>query len=88
MTAYHNPDNAGPIVRRPIDFPITASCDTAWNQTGVCSDASNTEMQCLRPLCHSGAPYCFNSTQNFNKTIENTIGLGFQALFDFKYNDI
>jgi hypothetical protein len=22
---------------------------------GVCNDTSSTEMQCLRPLCHSGA---------------------------------
>ena len=28
-------------------LPITASCDTAWNRTWVCSDASSTEMQCL-----------------------------------------
>ena len=34
-----------------MGLPITAACDTAWNQTRVCSDASNTEMQCL-----SGAP--------------------------------
>ena len=37
MLAYHrpNPDDAGPIVRRPMGLPITASCDTAWNQTRV-----------------------------------------------------
>ena len=28
-----NPYDAGPIVRRPMGLPITASCDTAWNQT-------------------------------------------------------
>ena len=27
----------------------------AWNRTRVCSDASSPEMQCLRPLRHSGA---------------------------------
>jgi hypothetical protein len=32
-----------------------AGCDTAWNRTRVCSDASSTEMQCLRPLHHPGA---------------------------------
>jgi hypothetical protein len=26
-----NPDNAGPIVRRSMGLPITASCNTAWN---------------------------------------------------------
>ena len=25
-----NPDDAGPIVRRPMGLPITAGCDTAW----------------------------------------------------------
>uniref|UniRef100_A0A4W5R601 Uncharacterized protein n=1 Tax=Hucho hucho TaxID=62062 RepID=A0A4W5R601_9TELE len=29
-------------------LPITAGCDTAWNRTRVCSDASSTEMQYLR----------------------------------------
>jgi hypothetical protein len=38
-------------------LPITAVCDTAWNWTKVCSDASSTEMQCLRPLHHSGAQH-------------------------------
>ena len=33
---------------------ITAGCDTAWNQTRVCSDTFSTVMQCLRPLRHSG----------------------------------
>jgi hypothetical protein len=30
-----NPDDAGPIVKRPMGLPITAGCDTAWNQTRV-----------------------------------------------------
>jgi hypothetical protein len=25
-----NPDDTGPIVRRPIGLPITAGCDAAW----------------------------------------------------------
>ena len=50
MTAYPGPNPDRPIVRRPMGLPITASCDTAWNQTRVC-----TEMQCLRPLHHPGA---------------------------------
>ena len=50
-----NPDGAGQIVRYPMGLPITAGCDTAWNQTRVGSDASSTEMQCLRPLRYSGA---------------------------------
>uniref|UniRef100_A0A674BYQ5 Nfe2 like bZIP transcription factor 2a n=2 Tax=Salmo trutta TaxID=8032 RepID=A0A674BYQ5_SALTR len=37
-----------------MGLPITDGYDTAWNQTKVCSDASSTEMQCLRPLRHSG----------------------------------
>jgi hypothetical protein len=28
-------------------------CDTARDQTMVCSDASSTEMQCFRPLRHT-----------------------------------
>jgi hypothetical protein len=47
-----NRDDAGPIVRRPMGLPITARCDTAWIRTRDCSDASCTEMQCLRSLCH------------------------------------
>ena len=50
-----NPDEAGPIVHRPMGLPITAGCDTAWNQTRVCRDYSSTEVQCLTPLRHSGA---------------------------------
>ena len=48
-----NPDDVVPIVRRLMGLPITASCDTAWNWTRVCRDASNTEMPYLRPLRHS-----------------------------------
>ena len=33
-----NPDDAGPIVRRLMGLPVTASCDTAWDRTRVCSD--------------------------------------------------
>jgi hypothetical protein len=50
-----NPYDSGPIVHHSMGLPITASCDTAWNSTRVCSDTSGTEMQCLRPLRHSGA---------------------------------
>ena len=51
-----NPDDVGPIVRRHVGLPITAGCDTAWIRTRVSVvDASSTEMQCLRPLRHSGA---------------------------------
>uniref|UniRef100_A0A8C7FFT9 Arf-GAP with GTPase, ANK repeat and PH domain-containing protein 3 n=2 Tax=Oncorhynchus kisutch TaxID=8019 RepID=A0A8C7FFT9_ONCKI len=48
-----NTDDAGPIVHRPMGLPISDGCDTARDRTRVCSDASNTEMQCLRPLRHS-----------------------------------
>ena len=40
---------------RRLKAVITAGCDTAWNLTWVCSDASSIEMQCLRLLLHSGA---------------------------------
>jgi hypothetical protein len=36
-------------------LPITAGCDAAWIWTSYCSDASFTEIQCLRPLPHSRA---------------------------------
>jgi hypothetical protein len=56
MTAYPGQTltrtTLGPNVRCPMGLPITAGCDTAWNQTRVCSDASSTEMQCLGPLRH------------------------------------
>ena len=41
-----NPDNAGPIVCRPMGLPITARCDTAWNRTRDCSAMSCTERHC------------------------------------------
>ena len=53
MTAY--PGQRRPIARSPMGLPIMAGCDSAWNRTRVCSDASSTELQCLRPLLHSGA---------------------------------
>ena len=28
-----NPDNAAPIVRRPMGLPVAAGCDRAWTQT-------------------------------------------------------
>jgi hypothetical protein len=44
------------VWRRPGTIPtVKFSCDTAWNRTRVCSDASSIEMQCLRPLSRSGA---------------------------------
>uniref|UniRef100_A0A8C7SPJ6 Synaptic Ras GTPase activating protein 1b n=1 Tax=Oncorhynchus mykiss TaxID=8022 RepID=A0A8C7SPJ6_ONCMY len=49
-----NQDHAVPNVHRPMGLPITAGCDTAWEQTRVCSDASSLAMQCLRLLRHSG----------------------------------
>ena len=49
------PDDTGPILRRPMGLPITAGCDTAWDWTRVCSEASSTEMQCFRTLLHLGA---------------------------------
>ena len=37
-----------------MGLPITSGCDTARDRTWICSDASSTVMQCLRPLRHSG----------------------------------
>jgi hypothetical protein len=54
---WPNLDSAGPVVHRPMGLPITARCDAAWIQTRDCSDASCAEMQCLRPLRHSGAQH-------------------------------
>ena len=34
-----------PIVQRPMGLPIRAGCDTAGDESKVCSDASSTEMQ-------------------------------------------
>ena len=55
MTAWSNHNDAGPNVRHPMDLLIAAGCDTVGNLTRICSDASSTEMQCLRLLHHSGA---------------------------------
>ena len=51
-----NPDNAGPSVLCFMGLPVMASCDIAWDRTRVCSDTSNTAMQFLRLLRHSGGP--------------------------------
>jgi hypothetical protein len=40
-----NPDDAGPIVRRLTGHPVAAGCNTAWDQTQICCDASSTVMQ-------------------------------------------
>ena len=53
MTAYSGQTQT--TVRCRTGLPITAGCDTAWIQTRYYSDTSCTEMQFLRPLCHSGA---------------------------------
>jgi hypothetical protein len=52
-----SPDDAGPILRCPMGLPITAGYDTVKEQTGVCSDASSTAMECLRPWATREAPY-------------------------------
>ena len=49
------------VTIRSLDISLTkAGCDTAWNRTRVWSDTCSTEMQCLRPLCHSGAPEVYS----------------------------
>ena len=55
IDGLQDPNDNGAIVRRPIGLPITAGFDAARDQTRVCSDTSSTEMQCTRPLRHSGA---------------------------------
>jgi hypothetical protein len=59
MTAYtgQTQTTLGQLCSRPMGLPVTAGCDTAWIVIQVvCSDASSTEMQYLRPLRHLGAP--------------------------------
>ena len=51
---FPNLDDAGPVVHHLVGFPVAASCDTAWDQTRICSNTASTVMQGLRPLCHSG----------------------------------
>jgi hypothetical protein len=48
-----NPDDAGPIVRRPMSLHVVAGCDRAWTRT-ISSGTASTAMQYLRPLrlCH------------------------------------
>jgi hypothetical protein len=41
-----HPDNAGPIVHRLMGLPVTACCETAWDQTQVSNDTSSTAMLC------------------------------------------
>ena len=53
-TPSPNLDEAGPIVLRLMGLLVAANCDTAQYWTRICSDASSTVMQCLRPLCLSG----------------------------------
>ena len=65
MTAYLGLPLTWTTVPRPMGLPITASCDTAWNQTRVCSDTSSIEMQCLSTLPHSGALHTVY-TQSFH----------------------
>jgi hypothetical protein len=42
-----NPDDAGPIVRRPMVLPVMARCFTAWIRTRDSRDTCCNEMQCL-----------------------------------------
>ncbi|XP_045570056.1 uncharacterized protein isoform X2 [Salmo salar] len=52
LTAYPrpNPDDAGPIVRRPMGLPIMAGCDTAWLLTLVIDTMLRHP---LHPECNS-----------------------------------
>ena len=57
MTAYsvQTRTTLGQLCSALMGLPITAGCDTAWNRTRVFTNVSSTQMQCLRPVCHSGA---------------------------------
>jgi hypothetical protein len=84
-----NPDNAGPIVHRPMGLPITAGCDTSRDRTRVCSDTSVTDMQCLRPLCHSGGNGVM-VTSTFKVTLEKLsvhVYVSFIYMYDFWTNE-
>ena len=43
------------ICAPPYGTPNHGRYDTAWKRTRACSDTSNTEIQCLTPMHHSGA---------------------------------
>uniref|UniRef100_A0AAZ3REG4 C3H1-type domain-containing protein n=1 Tax=Oncorhynchus tshawytscha TaxID=74940 RepID=A0AAZ3REG4_ONCTS len=75
-----NPDNAGPIMRRLMGLPVAAVCNTAWDRTQVCSEASSTAMQCLRPLRHSGGALLLTNKTDSFKAI---IALRFTSLLSF-----
>jgi hypothetical protein len=42
-----NPVDAEPIVCQPKGLLVMAICDTAWDRTQVCSDASSTATECI-----------------------------------------
>jgi hypothetical protein len=48
-------------------------CACARDQTRIGSDASSTEMQCLRPLRHSGGPECRGSLEHHCCNIQSTV---------------
>ena len=56
-----------------MGLQITAGCDTALDRTWVCSDASSNELQCLRPLCHSGVLIWIRVQQKLNALITPTV---------------
>uniref|UniRef100_A0AAZ3PQH3 Tc1-like transposase DDE domain-containing protein n=1 Tax=Oncorhynchus tshawytscha TaxID=74940 RepID=A0AAZ3PQH3_ONCTS len=58
-----------------MGLPITTSCDTAWNRTRVCSDASSTEMQCVRILHHLGAQHTSRLCKGYLTKKENDLVL-------------
>ena len=49
-----NPDDAGLIVRSLMGLLVAAGCNTARDQTRVCSDISSTATQCLSPRASRG----------------------------------
>jgi hypothetical protein len=70
-----NPEDTGAIVHCPMGTP--GGCDTAWDQTRVCSEASITAMQSLRPLRHWGGHldyfYLRPILQNIDLTTERCV---------------
>ena len=68
------------------DSQSRAGCDTDWvSNQGVCSDASSTEMQCLRPLRQNILMLCFNVNET-KELYDQVLGHGTPFLTEFSNN--
>jgi hypothetical protein len=54
--ALPNPDDARPIVHRPMDLPVAAAVTEPGREPRVSGGTASTAMQCRRPLRHPGGP--------------------------------